>query len=129
MSAVPPAGVVEGRRAIEPIWFKSCPPSVPRDVDVYGSIIYIFDQSVARYANGAAFEQMGAPLRSVDVERESRAFAAFLKNGLGLQRGARAALMMPNILQYPLALFGALRAGCVVVNCSPLYTSYELNIQ
>ena len=116
---------------MERIWLKSYPPSVPRDVDVdaYRSIIDIFEQSVARYADGAAYEQMGAALGFVDVERESRAFAAFLRNGLGLRKGARVALMMPNILQYPIALFGALRAGCVVVNCSPLYTAYELKTQ
>lgn len=116
---------------MEPIWFKSYPPSVPLDVDVdiYRSIIDIFDQSVARYGDSPAFEQMGTSLSFLDVERESRAFAAFMRNGLGLQKGERVALMMPNILQYPIALFGALRAGCVVVNCSPLYTAYELKTQ
>lgn len=113
------------------IWLKSYPPNVPRevDVDVHRSIIDMFDRSVERYGDRPAFVQMGASLTFNDVERASRAFAAYLKNALGLRKGARVALMMPNILQYPIALFGALRAGCVVVNCSPLYTAYELEKQ
>ncbi len=116
---------------MEHIWLKRYPPNVPRDVNVnaYRSIIDMFDRSVARYAGGAAYEQMGAVLTFVGVERESRAFAAFLSNGLGLQKGTRIALMMPNIFAYPIALFGALRAGCIIVNCSPLYTAYELKTQ
>lgn len=116
---------------MERIWLKSYPPTVPGDVNVdsYRSIVDLFDRSVARYSDRPAYEQMGAVLSFADVERGSRCFAAFLNNRLGLDKGARVALMMPNVLQYPIAFFGALRAGCVVVNCSPLYTAYELNAQ
>jgi non-ribosomal peptide synthetase component F len=103
---------------MERIWLKSYSPGVPADVNVgaYQSIVEIFEQSVQRYSGKPAYVQMGATLSYSEVEHQSRAFAAYLTEGLGLERGARVALMMPNILQYPITPFGALRGGCVVVN-------------
>jgi long-chain acyl-CoA synthetase len=105
------------------LWLKSYPPGIPAEVnvDAFHSIVDIFERSVTRYAERPAYVQMGESITFAKVDQLSRAFAAYLKERLGLKRGARVALMMPNILQYPVALFGALRAGCTVVNCSPLY--------
>ena len=116
---------------MERIWLKSYRADVPAEVDVdaFRSIIDVFEQSVARFANKPAYTHMGATLTYAEVDRLSRAFAAYLREELKLPKGARVALMMPNILQYPIALFGALRAGYTVVNCNPLYTPRELERQ
>src|ERR1019366_10395343 len=84
---------------------------------------------VARFANKPAYIHMGVTLTYAEVDRLSSDFAAYLHEKLRLSQGARVALMMPNILQYPVALFGVLRAGCTVVNCNPLYTPRELEKQ
>jgi long-chain acyl-CoA synthetase len=116
---------------MERIWLKSYPADVPAEVyvDAFRSIIDVFEQSVARFANNPAYTHMGATLTYAEVDRLSRAFAAYLREELKLPKGARVALMMPNILQYPIALFGALRAGYTVVACNPLYTPRELERQ
>ena len=116
---------------MERIWLKSYRADVPAeaDVDAFSSIVNMFDQSVARFANEPAYIHMGVTLTYAEVDRLSRNFAAYLHEKLRLPKGARVALMMPNILQYPIALFGALRAGCTVVNCNPLYTPRELEQQ
>ena len=116
---------------MERIWLKSYRADVPAeaDVDAFSSIVNMFDQSVARFANKPAYIHMGVTLTYAEVDRLSRNFAAYLHEKLRLPKGARVALMMPNILQYPIALFGALRAGCTVVNCNPLYTPRELERQ
>ena len=116
---------------MERIWLKSYRADVPAeaDVDAFSSIVNMFDQSVARFANKPAYIHMGVTLTYAEVDRLSRNFAAYLHETLRLPKGARVALMMPNILQYPIALFGALRAGCTVVNCNPLYTPRELEQQ
>ena len=116
---------------MERIWLKSYRADVPAeaDVDAFSSIVNMFDQSVARFANKPAYIHMGVTLTYAEVDRLSRNFAAYLHETLRLPKGARVALMMPNILQYPIALFGALRAGCTVVNCNPLYTPRELERQ
>jgi long-chain acyl-CoA synthetase len=113
---------------MERIWLKSYPSGVPAEVDVdaFSSLVDLFDKSVTKFANNTAYVHMGATLTYAEIERLSRAFAANLRDELGLSEGARVALMMPNILQYPIAMFGALRAGCTVVNCNPLCTSREL---
>ncbi|MBZ4353928.1 AMP-binding protein, partial [Mycobacterium tuberculosis] len=82
-----------------------------------------------RYADQPAFINMGEVMTYRKLEERSRAFAAYLQEGLGLQKGDRVALMMPNLLQYPVALFGILRAGMIVVNVNPLYTPRELEHQ
>jgi long-chain acyl-CoA synthetase len=116
---------------MERIWLKSYRADVPAeaDVDAFSSIVNMFDQSVARFANEPAYIHMGVTLTYAEVDRLSRNFAAYLHEKLRLPKGARVALMMPNILQYPIALFGALRAGCTLVNCNPLYTPRELEQQ
>lgn len=111
-------------------WFSAYPPGMPRTVDLqaYASLVDVLEQSCARYGEQIAYECMGTTLRFTDLDRLSRDFAAYLQLA-GLQRGDRVALMMPNLLQYPLALFGVLRAGLVVVNVNPLYTPRELEHQ
>jgi long-chain acyl-CoA synthetase len=113
------------------IWLKSYPANVPADVDVeaFRSLVDLFEASVARYGDLPAYRHMGATLTYAEIDRLSRAFAAYLREGLALAAGARVAIVSPNVMQYPITIFGALRAGCVVVNCSPLYTPRELERQ
>jgi long-chain acyl-CoA synthetase len=112
-------------------WLQQYPPGVPADIDPdsYASLREIFEQACAAHGHAAAFTNMGATLSYVQLDELSRAFAAWLQKKSGLQAGDRVALMMPNILQYPIALFGVLRAGMVVVNTNPLYTARELEHQ
>ncbi|HEY8212769.1 MAG TPA: AMP-binding protein [Methylocystis sp.] len=116
---------------MERIWLKNYSAGVPAEVDVnaYRSLIDMFERSVARYSDKPAFIQMGVTLTYADVDRLSLSFAAFLSEETRLPKGARVALMMLNVLQYPIALLGALRAGYVVVNCNPLYTAHQLGRQ
>ncbi|QYJ80898.1 MULTISPECIES: long-chain-fatty-acid--CoA ligase FadD [Shewanella] len=116
---------------MEQLWTKNLPHDVPAIIDAkqYSSLIDLFESSVAKYADQPAFVNMGATLTYRKLEERSRAFAAYLQNELKLQKGDRVAIMMPNLLQYPIALFGILRAGMVVVNVNPLYTPRELKHQ
>ncbi len=116
---------------MEKIWLKSYPPGVPADIDptAFSSLNAMVEQSYVRYADRVAYVQMGKELTFRQLDALTRDFAAWLQNGAGLQKGDRIALMMPNVLQYPIALFGALRAGLVVVNTNPLYTPRELEHQ
>ncbi|HAK34684.1 MAG TPA: long-chain-fatty-acid--CoA ligase FadD [Pantoea sp.] len=113
------------------VWLKRYPADVPAEInaDRYTSLIDLVEQATQRYADQTAFINMGQPLSYRQLEQKSRAFAAYLQSGLGLKKGDRVALMMPNLLQYPVALFGVLRAGMVVVNVNPLYTPRELKHQ
>ena len=112
-------------------WLRQYPPGVPADIDPdsYASLRDIFEQACAAHRHSPAFTNMGATLSYAQLDELSRAFAAWLQQKSGLARGDRVALMMPNILQYPIALFGVLRAGMVVVNTNPLYTARELEHQ
>ena len=116
---------------MEKVWLASYPPGVPAEADVAAcrSIGEVFEKSVAAFGPRAAFMSMDTAISYAEMERLSRNFAAYLQTVLKLPRGARVALMMPNVLQYPIALFGALRAGYTVVNCNPLYTPRELKHQ
>ncbi|PHM60187.1 long-chain-fatty-acid--CoA ligase FadD [Xenorhabdus ishibashii] len=116
---------------MEKVWLKHYPADVPAEIDPdrYSSLIEMFENAVVRYADQVAFINMGEVMTFRKLEERSRAFAAYLQNGLGLKQGDRVALMMPNLLQYPVALFGILRAGMVVVNVNPLYTPRELEHQ
>lgn len=116
---------------MEKVWLKRYPADVPAEIDPdqYSSLVEMFEQSVARFADQPAFINMGQVMTFRKLEERSRAFAAYLQNELGLKKGDRVALMMPNLLQYPIALFGVLRAGMVVVNVNPLYTPRELEHQ
>ena len=112
-------------------WLKRYPPGVPADIDPdsYASLRDIFEEACAAHRHSPAFTNMGATLSYAQLDELSRAFAAWLQTKSGLLPGDRVALMMPNILQYPIALFGTLRAGMVVVNTNPLYTPRELEHQ
>ena len=112
------------------IWLKSYPKGVPAEIDVnaYASIRDIFEQVVAKFGPRRAFSCMGKSITFAELAERSNAFGAFLQ-GRGLAKGARVALMMPNVLQYPVCLFGTLNAGCTVVNTNPLYTARELEHQ
>ena len=111
-------------------WLKSYPPGVPAQIDLsgYRSIVDLFEQSCDKYKDRMAYHNMGAELTYSELDYLTRNFAASLQH-MGLQPGDRIALMMPNILQYPVALFGALRAGLVIVNTNPMYTARELRHQ
>jgi long-chain acyl-CoA synthetase len=112
-------------------WLKSYPPGVPAEIDMtrYRSLKHLLEESYQSYAPRPAYVQMGKTITYGEVERLSRAFAAWLQQQPGWSKGARVALMMPNILQYPIALFGVLRAGGIAVNTNPLYTPRELEHQ
>lgn len=112
------------------VWLKSYPPGVPAQIDParLTSIVELLRQACATYRDRAAYEQMGRVLTFAELDRLTRDFAAWLQ-AAGLAKGDRIAIMLPNTLQYPIALFGALRAGLVVVNTNPLYTARELQHQ
>jgi long-chain acyl-CoA synthetase len=116
---------------MERIWLKSYPEGVPAEIDAktVGSLGDFIKASVEKFRNRTAFLSMGKAISYGELDQKSREFASYLKNVACLPRGARVALMMPNLLQYPIALFGALRAGYVVVNCNPLYSPRELSHQ
>ncbi len=115
---------------MEKPWLNSYPPGVPETIDLseFNSIVDVLEQSCNKYKDRMAYHNMGAEISYADLDYLTRNFAAALQN-MGLQQGDRIALMMPNILQYPIALFGALRAGLVVVNTNPMYTARELRHQ
>ncbi len=115
---------------MEKIWLKSYPPGVPAEIryDEFKSIGALVEASVKKYADRVAYHNMGKTMTFADLDRLTRDFGAWLQ-AKGLGKGTRVAIMMPNVLQYPVALFGTLRAGCVVVNVNPLYTPRELEHQ
>jgi len=115
---------------LEKIWLKSYPPGVPAEIDVneYASLREVLEASCAKFGSRPAYSCMGRTITFAELDRLSAAFGAFLQ-GRGLTKGARVALMMPNVLQYPVCLFGILRVGCTVVNVNPLYTPRELEHQ
>ena len=113
------------------VWLKSYPDGVPAaiDADKYSSIKDVFNQSCEKYADAPAFTCMDKTITYAELDKLTRAFASYLRGVLKLDAGDRVAIMLPNILQYPVALFGALRAGLTVVNVNPLYTPRELEHQ
>ncbi|MFA1489505.1 long-chain-fatty-acid--CoA ligase FadD [Haemophilus influenzae] len=116
---------------MEKIWFQNYPEGSEKFLDTskYESILDMFDKAVREHPDRPAYINMGQVLTFRKLEERSRAFAAYLQNEFKLQRGDRVALMMPNLLQYPIALFGILRAGLIAVNVNPLYTPRELEHQ
>lgn len=112
------------------IWLKSYPPGIPAEIDRnrLSSLGELVDHACSAYRELPAYEQFGAVMRYGELDGLSRAFAAWLQS-VGLGKGDRIAIMLPNCLQYPVVLFGALRAGLVVVNTNPLYTARELSHQ
>ncbi len=115
---------------MEKIWLKSYRPGVPAEIDLneYQSLNDVLAQSCRKFRDLPAFRNLGTTITYAELDRLSRHFAAWLQS-LGLPKGTRVALMMPNLLQYPVALFGVLRAGMIVVNVNPLYTGRELEHQ
>ena len=116
---------------MDKIWLKSYPPGVPAEIDTgeFSSLADLFDKGVRKFAGQTAYVCMGKSITYEELEEFSRQFAGYLQGELGLAKGARVALMMPNCLQYPVAMFGILRIGCTVVNVNPLYTARELEHQ
>ena len=115
---------------MERVWLDSYTEGVPAEIDpdAYPSLIKLTDEAIRRFADRPAFESMGVRITFAELDRFATDFAGFLA-GRGLAKGDRVALMMPNVLQYPVALLGVLRAGLVVVNTNPLYTARELRHQ
>ena len=116
---------------MEKLWLKSYEQGVNPEIDIsqYSSISDVFRQSVEKFADKPAFQNMGKTLTYAEVGKLATDFASYLQNVLKLPRGERVAIMMPNVLQYPIALFGILQAGLVAVNTNPLYTPRELEYQ
>src|SRR5690606_25553970 len=117
---------------MERIWLAHYPAGIPADIideaQRYDSLVSVFEESCAQHANAVAYISMGTSMTYGQLDERSRHFAAWLQS-IGVGKGDRVALMMPNILQYPVCLFGTLRAGAVVVNTNPLYTPTELEHQ
>jgi long-chain acyl-CoA synthetase len=115
---------------VDKIWLKHYPKGVPAEIDIneYKSVRDVFEESATKFATRPAFTCMGKSLTFAELDRLSAAFGVYLQAN-GCKKGTRVALMMPNILQYPVCLFGTLRAGCTVVNVNPLYTARELEHQ
>lgn len=113
------------------IWHKYYDAGVPTEINPneYSSINEVLEMAFSKFKEKPAFHNMGTTLKYKDIDLLSQKFASYLQNDLGLKKGDRVALMMPNILQYPVALFGILRAGMVAVNVNPLYTARELEHQ
>ena len=116
---------------MEKIWLKHYPEHVPAEIELdrYQSVKDMFNQSVAKYPDRVAFSNMGKQMRYDELSQRTREFAGFLQCHLQCQQGDRIAIMLPNLLQSPIATFGALRAGLTVVNVNPLYMPRELKHQ
>ena len=117
---------------MEKIWLeKSYPSEVPFEIDAdkYPSIVAMFTKYSSQFSDKTAFINMGASITYAELSSQATAFAAYLQKDLGLKKGDKFAIMVPNCLQYPIALFGALLAGLTVVNVNPLYTARELEHQ
>jgi len=115
---------------MERVWLKRYPEGIPAEIDPdeYQSVVDVFEKSCRKYKDHPAFTNMGKTLTFTELDTKGRDFAAYLQS-IGLKCGDKVAIMMPNILQYPIALFGILRAGMIVVNVNPLYTARELENQ
>jgi long-chain acyl-CoA synthetase len=131
--SVGPAPALENHQegVVEKIWLKQYQKGVPAEVDLaqFTSLKDIIEKSCSKYKNLPAYSNMGVTLTYAEVDEHSRRFGAYLQKVVGLEKGDRVAIMMPNVLQYPLALFGILRAGMIAVNVNPLYTPRELEHQ
>ncbi len=125
------AAIRTSRSPADRPWLSAYPPGVPADInaDKFASITDVFAQSCEKFRHLPAFTCMGKTVTYDDLDHQTRALAGYLQGVLKLQKGDRVAIMMPNILQYPLVVFAILRAGLVAVNCNPLYTPRELEHQ
>ena len=115
---------------MEKIWLKHYPAGLPQEIDAsqYGSLVALLDEAMRKYKDRVAFRCMGASLTYAELDQLSARVASWLQ-AQGLKKGSRVAVMMPNVLQYPVVVAGILRAGCVVVNVNPMYTPRELEHQ
>ena len=111
-------------------WLKFYPAGMAYEInpDIYPSLLEMIDQGFTKYASQKAYACMGKEITYATLDQQSRNFAAYLQS-IGLEKGDRIAIQMPNVLQYPIAMFGALRAGLTVVNTNPLYTPREMEHQ
>jgi len=116
---------------VDKIWLKNYPPGVPAEInpEEYPSLKHLFEEACRKHAAQPAFTNMGRTITYAEMDELSRRFGAWLQKEAGLKKGDRIAIMMPNLLQYPIAIFGALRAGLTVVNTNPLYTAREVEHQ
>lgn len=116
---------------MEKIWLKRYPEGMPETIDPehYNSLLEVFENSFRDYKDLPAFTNMGKTLTYDEIDKATKKVAAYIQNELGLKKGDKVAVMMPNLLQTPIAILGILRAGCVVVNVNPLYTARELEHQ
>ena len=112
-------------------WFQHYPNGIPHEINPneYQSLVHLFDEGFKKYSDYPSFENMGKTISYRELETLSTNFAAFLQRDLGMSKGDRIAIQMPNLLQYPVVIFGALRAGLTVVNTNPLYTPPEMEHQ
>jgi long-chain acyl-CoA synthetase len=112
-------------------WRENYPPSVPHEInpDLYPSLIDLLEDCFQKFQNNVAYENMGKQVTYSELDEQSKAFASYLQNDLGLKPGDRLAIQMPNVLQIPVVLFGSIRAGITVVNTNPLYTPSEMRHQ
>ncbi len=110
------------------IWLEAYQEGVPAEIDIhqFSSLVDVFEKSCAKYETLPAYTNMGVTLTYAEIEQQSRSFGAYLQKVAGLEKGDRVAIMLPNLLQYPVALFGILRAGMIAVNVNPLFTPREL---
>lgn len=116
---------------MQKVWLKNYPKGVPHEIntDSYASVNELFEEACRKFSDRSAFVNMGAAISFSELDQLATDFASFLQNHVGLKKGDRIALQMPNVLQFPVALFGALRAGLIVVNTNPLYTAREMQHQ
>ena len=116
---------------MEKVWLKHYPAGVPAELPPLEdkSVVEVFERACAKFSNKIAYTNMGADLTYAEVEAKSRDFASFLQNVAGLKPGDRIAIQLPNLLQFPVVMFGAHRAGLVCVNTNPLYTAREMKHQ
>lgn len=116
---------------MEKIWLKHYPKDIPAEIDLrnYSSLIDIYEESVRLFAGKKAFTNMGVSLTFADLDQKVNQFASFLQNELKLKKGDRIAIQMPNLLQFPVIAFAALRSGLTIVNTNPLYTASEMQHQ
>ena len=121
----------DAHETVDKFWLRDYPPDVPAEIDPDSipSLKHLYEEACRKHAAKTAYCNMGARLSYADVEEQSRRFGAWLQKAAGLGKGDRVALMMPNLLQYPVAIVGSHRAGCTVVNVNPLYTARELEHQ
>ncbi len=116
---------------MEKIWLKNYPKGVPHEVPLnqYASLVEVYEEAISKFSNKKAFTNMGVSISFSQLDEKVDQLASFLQNELKLKKGDRIAIQMPNLLQYPVAIFAALKSGLIVVNTNPLYTAKEMHHQ